>query len=91
LTQGHETQAHADTSSDIFKQDAFEFHRIAVSLFDCTQDDSTVGFTAQHSPGYAVEMRREAGSAGYAGADSVTGERVVSYSGMVVDIHPVQQ
>jgi len=38
-------------------------------------------------------MRRQegiGGSAGYAGVDPTTGEYVVSYSDMTVDIHPTE-
>lgn len=97
LAQGHESNAHADISEDIFKQDAFEFNRIATSLFDCTDDVSTVGYTAQVSPKYAVEMHRDreqqgegARAEGFGGVDPATGEFVVTYSNMQVHFHPVE-
>lgn len=74
-----------------------------MSLFECTDDTSTIGFTAQTSPQYAVEMHRYqlseseseqkgmgAVSEGFGGVDPATGQYVVSYSNMAVHLHPVE-
>lgn len=83
---------HALTSDDIFKEDAFEFDRIAKSLFDNKMDNWTVGYTLESNPRYALEMyklREESNeSVGYGGVDPASGKYVVTYSKMKVNIYP---
>ena len=86
--QGRESNEHASISTDIFKEDAFEFDRIASSLFDNRNDNSTLGYTALSDPKYVVEMHKCSAVDGYGGVDPVSGKYVVTYSNMIVNMYP---
>lgn len=89
--KGVEHHEHAEISKNIFAADLFEFNKVATSLFD-SFEISSYGETIQKSPTYVVNMSKEWNvnegvvAAGFGGVHPESGEYVISYHAMNVEI-----
>jgi cyanophycinase len=88
---GREHRASANSSDDIFKEQAFEFEAVATSLVDAREDMAAWGATRQTTPlRYNVSFDKSVpGAAGYDGTDPATGQYAISYVRLGLAVAPV--